>query len=135
MEILWYDLVSTEFYALAKVTNLMLEPCPPMKPNQVYFCRNRGSWNWQVKFEIKSWRNFWGANIPIFSKLSLSVLALIQRIFGPLRLWTNVDFQEATNVVYHSTKMRKFGLTVYHSEKKFTLLEDGHGLQLEGAEY
>jgi hypothetical protein len=50
-------------------------------------------------------------------------------------MWTNVQFNERENVVRHSTKMSKWGLTVYRSEKNFLLLEDGCSLRLEGVEY
>lgn len=44
-------------------------------------------------------------------------------------------FCPSGNVVEHSTKLKKWGLTFYRSEKKFILNEDGRTIRLEGVEY
>lgn len=106
-----------------------------VKPNQVYFYRNRGPWDWNVNFELKSWRDLWRSEAPFLSKISLSALILAQDFTGSLQMWTKVDFQESVSVVHHSTRMKKWGLTIYRSEKDFILEEDGYGIQLEGVEY
>jgi hypothetical protein len=106
-----------------------------VQANQLYFHRNQGSWNWRVRFELVSWARLWRANISLFSKISLSLLVIVQRCFGEFKMWTDVDVAGLPNVVRHSTTMKKWGLTVYRSEKKFTLHENGTGIQLEGREY
>lgn len=77
----------------------------------------------------------WNADVSFFTKSCVSLLAIVQRFLGPLDMWTNVDFQESANLVRHSTKIKKYGLTIYRSEKKFFLDENGIGIRLEGKEY
>lgn len=106
-----------------------------MKPNEVYFYRTRGSWDWTVYFEITKYSNFWRSNLNLLTKLRISAFALTQKIFGPFVMWTNVDFSTDVQKVRHSTMMRKWGISFYRSEKTIFLESDGHGLRLEGAEY
>jgi hypothetical protein len=81
------------------------------------------------------WSVLWKAEISFFSKACLSVLTIVQRFLGPLQMWTCVDFQEYPDLVRHSTKMKKCGLTIYRSEKTFFLDKNGAGIRLEGKEY
>lgn len=106
-----------------------------MKPNEIYFDRNRGSWDWAVNFEISSYHGLWTADLKLLTKLRISAFALTQKIFGPFHMWTNVDFLEDVQKVQHSTKMKKWGIIFYRSEKTFFIEDDGNGLRLEGAEY
>jgi len=106
-----------------------------MKANQAYFYRNRGPWNWRVQFDFESWSVLWKAEISFFSKACLSVLAIVHRFLDPLQMWTCVGFQESSDLVRHSTKMKKCGLTIYRSEKTFILDKNGTDIRLEGKEY
>ena len=106
-----------------------------MTANQVYFYRNRGTWNWQVRFELMSWLVLWRADVSVVTKVCISMLIFAQRILGPFQMWTNVRLQESANLVRHSTKLIKFGFTIYRSEKIFFLSENGFEVRLEGKEY
>lgn len=106
-----------------------------MTPSQTYFNRNRGAWDWKVRLQLTSWLGLWRNQNPLLSKICLSFFILAQRLLGPFRMWTDVQFKEGENIVHHSTVMSKWGVTVYKSEKDFFLLEDGYSLRLEGAEY
>ena len=106
-----------------------------MKANYTYFYRNRGPWSWQIRLDLVSWSALWKAEISFFSKTCVSILALIQRALGPLQMWTHVDVQGSSNIIHHSTKIKKYGFTIYRSEKTFILDENGSDLLLEGKEY
>lgn len=106
-----------------------------MKPNEIYFERNQGSWDWEMAFKISSYMTLWKSDLRLITKIRLSAFALSQIIIGPFQMWTSVDFQKANQKVYHSTKLSKFRITFYRSEKTFFLEEEGHGIRLEGVEY
>lgn len=80
-----------------------------MKPNEVYFHRNRGSWDWAVDFKISSYRTLWQSNLKFASKVRVSALAIARSMLGPFEMWTNVDFLESESKVRHSTKLSKYG--------------------------
>jgi hypothetical protein len=106
-----------------------------MKPSEAYFYRNRGSWDWTVDFRIQSYKLLWSASLSVVTKARLSMFAISQRLFGSFRMWTFVDYEMGASLVRHSTKMKKWGLTFYKSEKTFMLEDDGESLQLDGVEY
>lgn len=106
-----------------------------MKPNLIYFNRNAGEWNWAAHLEIKSWVEFQKSPLSIFNKLRVMGLVLAQMMLGHFQMWTKVEFGEDQSEVRHSTRIKKWGLSWYRSEKIFTLDPDGHGILLQGSEY
>ena len=106
-----------------------------MNPSEIYFYRNRGPWDWNVDLKILSYRDLWRDNIPLVSKIRLSMFSFSQAIFGSYSMWTKINFQKNSDVVYHSTKLRKWGITFYSSEKEFKLKNDGKTLHLQGEEF
>lgn len=82
-----------------------------------------------------SWSSLLRADAPLFSKICVSILTIIQRFFGILQMWTCVNLDLAENQVHHSTKIRKWGATIYKSEKTFLLEKDGSGITFEGTEH
>ncbi len=106
-----------------------------MKPNELYFRRNQGEWNWNVDFKVISYSSLWRTNLSLSSKFRVSAFDLTQKLFGRFQMWTNVNFRTGRNSVEHSTRLKKWGLTFYRSEKEFDLAEDGKTLRLHGVEY
>jgi hypothetical protein len=106
-----------------------------MKPNELYFQRNRGQWDWSAHFKIKSWGLLWKSEISLFSKFSISFLVLAQNIFGHFQMWTFVDHHHLPDSVIHTTKIQKWKLVLYRSEKVFSLKENGCEIEVNGAEY
>lgn len=106
-----------------------------MKPNEVYFNRMKGVWHFEANFSILSWRGLFSAEIPYSSKLKLSALILVQKLFGTYQMWTSVDYPSELRQVQHLTWVGKFGFQVLKSEKVFSLDENGFDLVLKGSEY
>lgn len=106
-----------------------------MKPNEIYFDRARGPWDWLVEFEITSDSTLWGSHLTWLTKCRISLFAMTQKIFGPFQLWTHVDFVKESQQVKHTTIMKKWGFIFYKSHKTISLASDGIGLKLEGAEF
>lgn len=106
-----------------------------MNRGEVYFYRNRGPWDWNMDLKILSFRDLWSDDIPLVSKIRLSLFSLSQFIFGSFAMWTEVNFQKGNDVVQHSTKLSKWGITFYSSEKEFRIKDDGATLELQGVEF
>ncbi len=73
--------------------------------------------------------------MPLLTKLRIAAFVFTQDLFGPFSMWTNVDYQESSARVNHSTKLKKWGIVFYRSEKVFELDADGQSLRLTGFEY
>ncbi|MGZ3694795.1 MAG: hypothetical protein ACXWQO_11510 [Bdellovibrionota bacterium] len=106
-----------------------------MNAHEAYFQRNRGEWDWYVRFDVLSWSGLWKANLSLLNKLRLASFVLCQPYIGGFRMWTKVDLGEGSEKVRHSTKVKALGITFLRSEKVFHLGDDGHSLRLEGAEF
>ncbi len=106
-----------------------------MQIHESYFTKNQGEWNWQAKFQLKSLRALWVAPISIVAKAQVLTLIAAQFCLGSLRMWTRVDVAHLPRKVLHSTKLEKWGFTLYRSEKSFGLDADGKSLLIEGCEY
>jgi hypothetical protein len=106
-----------------------------MKPNEIYFERNSGSWDWLVIFEISNYFGLWQSDLKLITKLRVSTFSLTQKIFGSFQMWTNVNFLKDMKRVQHSTRLSKWGITFYRSEKTFFIESDGCGIKIEGVEY
>lgn len=106
-----------------------------MKPNLVYFNRNAGEWNWAAQFKITSWMEFKSSPLSVLNKLRLMGLVLSQWMLGQFQMWTKVEIVENQFEVRHSTRINKWGISWYRSEKIFKLDPDGHGIHLQGFEY
>lgn len=105
------------------------------RPCHRYFQRNQGEWNWCAHFDIKSWTAMWSSDLTIFNKLRIALLIFMQNLFGPFIMWTRVQYDERQSKVHHSTRLKKWGLTWYRSEKTFFLNEQNSKLRVEGFEY
>jgi len=106
-----------------------------MNANEIYFQRNRGSWDWQMDFRVSSYRRLWKSQLSLLNKIRMSAFALAQTFLGPFEMWTHIDIPQGSPSVQHSTRMTKWGFLFYRSEKTFLLDDDGFGIRLEGVEY
>lgn len=84
--------------------------------------------------EIRNWSLFWRSPSAMMHKISLTLLVLTQNLCGAFRMHTRVDPKLEANVVHHSTRISKWGVTIYRSEKTFHLDKNGEDLRLDGYE-
>lgn len=105
------------------------------KPNEIYFERHLGSWDWEIEFAISDHRGLWGSSQRLWTKLSLSAFSFFQKLPGSFRMRTHVEMQKEEKKVLHSTSLKRWGITFYRSKKTFHLASDGQGLSIEGVEY
>jgi hypothetical protein len=106
-----------------------------MNANQAYFQRLNGPWTFRPVFVILSWRGLLRSEFSFVNKVKLIVFVLFQKLFGPYRMNTLVDFESGSDKVRHSTVVQKFGVQILRSEKIFLLDENGFDVKLSGAEY
>ncbi len=106
-----------------------------LQPHQEYFYRNRGHWNWNVDFRVKSWEGMLHSQIPLEHKFRLVGFVLTQKIFGSFKMKTFVDLGTDPHQVGHTTEFFKSGICFFRSQKTFTLDQDGRRIRLKGQEY
>ncbi|EDM81521.1 hypothetical protein PPSIR1_40060 [Plesiocystis pacifica SIR-1] len=97
-----------------------------------YFHRNRGEWTWRVHFEA---RDLGSVELPAANKWRLRGMLVSQAVLGDARLWTRVDYDDDAPTVGHLTVMTKAGVTLFRSEERMHLGEDGSSLTVEGQQY
>lgn len=102
---------------------------------EIYFHRNRGSWNWKTSFRVTDWELFWRSDLPFARKIAFTLFIFSQNLFGRPSLWTHVDYREGSDAIGHQTRLSQFGVTLMRSRKVFKLDPDGSGLVLTGCEY
>lgn len=95
-----------------------------------YYRRHVGSWSGRFGFRVTSWRALAGAGVA--TMLLIGPMALLTRIFGPSTMSTRVeaigrDFR-------HTTRVSKWGVTLYETEETIAIDEDGRTVRLAGTQ-
>lgn len=106
-----------------------------MNPALKYFQRNQGEWHWMIKFQITSWNKFAGSSLPFINKIRIASLIFAQKFFGQFSMWTNVEVQDAKNLIIHKTIIKRWGIIHYKSIKYFRLTNDQGSLHIDGDEF
>jgi hypothetical protein len=106
-----------------------------LKPNQAYFERLKGPWQFTAHFEVLSWMGLFQSDTTLVNKLRLTAFVLSQALMGSYKMDTLVEVEPGSDRIKHTTLIRKFGLEILRSEKNFHLDPNGYDLSLEGAEF
>ncbi len=105
------------------------------RPNHRYYRTNHGVWTSPFEFRITSWRRFWASRMSLFDRLQALSLALVPRLIGRFRMDTTLDYHTAgltENFVVHTTKISKWGVTLFDSREEFTLDPNGRDVAISG---
>ncbi len=103
-----------------------------MIPNQTYYSRNTGQWDWRVSLTIISLRALWKTKLSMLRKIQLSIYSFVQYWMGPGSLLTEVYYKTSDNIVYHRTCLSKWGIPLLKGEERIHLNDDGINVTMEG---
>ena len=107
--------------------NVNIQGVKSMTPNQIYYNAVHGRWRCPFRLQIIDWPQFWGSHLAMPDRIALLFLALVPSIVGPPWLVTTVDCKSRfdRNEVVHTTRVSKWGLTLFRSAETINL--DGNG--------
>ena len=97
-------------------------------PNRAYYRAVEGAWSGPLDLAITDWRAFRRTAMPLGERLRLLAMLATTRLFGVCRLDTSVD--AAAEVVVHTTRVSKWGLTLMRSTEWLTLDANGRDLSM-----
>ncbi|HQU73812.1 MAG: hypothetical protein KDI06_07530 [Calditrichaeota bacterium] len=100
-------------------------------PHEAYFYRNRGEWRWRAEFRLKNRKALLKSGLARLHRYRYLSMLLVQKVFGPFYLKTEVDYREGEGRVRHTSRFGKWGICFFLSEKTFLFLPDGEGLRLD----
>lgn len=85
-----------------------------------YYTRVQGQWSWTLNVELNGWRALFKRPI---SGAQMLLIALWQRVAGPLEFWTEVG-QVSAQSVEHKTRVSKWGITLFKSSETIEFNQD-----------
>src|SRR5688572_30558930 len=100
------------------------------KPSERYFQPKHGEWRGDYRFAVSSYGALLTSSMQWMGKLAAISMSLACRLFGALRIETEVD---TTNLpqrdVLHKTRISKWGVTLFQSEEHFLFDEDNQRMK------
>ena len=97
-------------------------------PNRAYYRAVEGAWRGPLDLAITDWQAFRRTPMPAGDRLRLLALLATAQLFGVCRLDTSVD--ASGEVVVHTTRVSKWGMTLMRSTEWLTLDANGRDLSM-----
>ena len=111
----------------------LTDDAPPDCPNRAYFRANEGRWTSPFRFVITDSAAFFRSPMGFLDRIRALSMAWLPRLLGPLVLETSVHSRSRGDqgIVIHTTRLRKFGITLYEAIETFTLHDNGQDVAIE----
>ncbi|MBI4510863.1 MAG: hypothetical protein HY698_14620 [Deltaproteobacteria bacterium] len=107
------------------------------RPNYRYYRANHGRWRGALALAITDWRAFFACRMSVLDRLRAISMSLVPKLLGPLCMETSVDYHasaERDGEVRHTTRVSKWGLTLFRGEEILVLAENGRDVALRGVQ-
>ena len=105
-------------------------------PFSRYFTPKQGQWSGAFHFTLTRWRALLSSPVGLFDRVSVLSLAALCGLFGPLSIETSVEVARLhQGEVLHTTRISRWGLTLYRSVERFLVDTDGRRLKVEGEQW
>jgi hypothetical protein len=101
------------------------EGAATQRPSRTYYGAVHGRWRGPFAFTVTDWRAFRAAGQGVLDRLRVVSIALVPRLLGAFLLETSVDARTDPDAVVHTTRLSKWGVTVFRSVE--TLYLDPNG--------
>ena len=104
-----------------------------MKPNHLYYHRLQGLWSGRFRLRVTRPVELFRSPIGLINKIQVVAFGLGSALFGAPCLHTTVRV-ESNELVHHTSRIERFGLSLYTAEEEFSLHPDGREIGISGVE-
>lgn len=106
-------------------------------PSHAYYRSMHGRWRCSFGLTITDWPAFWASPMGWFDRLQVLSLVLLPKVVGPPALETTVDYDAKgeRGEVLHTTRLAKWGMTLFRSIEVMSLDDDGRRATMRGDQW
>jgi len=103
---------------------------------QAYYAPLHGKWRCELELVITDELALRNAKVSAFDRLRIRSTVWMRKLLGPLTMSTTLDYETSgdAGVIFHTTRVSKWGITLLSSEESFTVEATGRDFAMRGSQ-